>query len=81
MVTGSLFELAFDIQLLTQLPGSVERMVAFGEVEKLRCAENIGKFKSQHPNAKADDSACALCLLFFHPSVRVPNSDTRSPSI
>lgn len=56
MVTRSLFELAVDIRLLDVIADGIPKMVAFSEVEKLRCARKIVKFKADHPSTKVDDS-------------------------
>lgn len=51
MVARSMFELSVDIHLLNIIPDAVAKMIAFSEVEKLRCAEKIVKFTADHPNA------------------------------
>jgi hypothetical protein len=56
MIARSLFELSVDLKLLDKIPDSVEKMIAFVEVEKLRAARKIVKFKQKHPTSKVDDS-------------------------
>ncbi len=54
MLSRALFELAVDIRLINVLPQSCEKMIAFVNVEKLRCARKIIKFKANHPSSKID---------------------------
>jgi hypothetical protein len=54
MLARALFELAVDIRLIDLLPNSCLKMNEFIEVEKLRCAKKVRKFKSNHPTAKID---------------------------
>jgi hypothetical protein len=56
MIARSLFELSVDLKLLDKIQDSVEKMIAFVEVEKLRAARKIVKFKQKHPTSKVDDS-------------------------
>jgi hypothetical protein len=54
MVTRSMFELAVDIRLINIILDAVPKVLAFSEVEKLRCARKIVQFKADHPNASID---------------------------
>jgi hypothetical protein len=54
MLARALFELAVDIRLIDALPRSCEKMIAFVNVEKLRRARQILKFKAQHPGSAVD---------------------------
>jgi hypothetical protein len=54
MRSRALFELAVDIRLIDTLPQSCEKMIAFVNVEKLRCARKILRFKAQHPGSAID---------------------------
>lgn len=56
MITRSLFELAVDIRLIDVLPKSCLKMSEFVDVEKLRCARKVLKFKADHPEIKIDTS-------------------------
>ncbi len=56
MLARNLFELSVDLNLIDKIPGSIQKMVAFVEVEKLRCARKIVEFSKKHPSAKVDDS-------------------------
>ncbi len=59
MLARTLFELAVDIRLLDVLPQSCDKMIAFVEVEKLRCALKVQKFKAGHPGSGIDTSSYA----------------------
>jgi len=54
MLARALFELAVDIRLIDVIPNSCEKMIALVDVEKLKCARKIIKFKTDHPAAKVD---------------------------
>ncbi len=56
MIARSLFELSVDLKLIDKIPDGVDKMIAFVEVEKLRAARKIVKFKQKHPAARVDDS-------------------------
>jgi hypothetical protein len=60
MVARGLFELAIDVKLVGVIPDAVKKIVAFLDVEKLRAARKILKFKTAHPesvvNASIHDS-------------------------
>ena len=56
MLTRGLFELAVDIKLLDVVPNACEKMIAFVDVEKLRCAREILTFKAANPAIKTDIS-------------------------
>ena len=56
MLARNLFELSVDLKLIDNIPGSIEKMIAFVDVEKLRCARKIVAFKNKHPSSKVDDS-------------------------
>jgi hypothetical protein len=54
MLARALFELAVDIRLIDVLPDGPAKMIAFSDVDKLRAARKIVKFKAAHPNATFD---------------------------
>jgi hypothetical protein len=56
MLARALFELAVDIRLIDVLPQSCEKMVAFVDVEKLRCALKVQQFKASHQGSGVDTS-------------------------
>jgi hypothetical protein len=56
MIARSLFELSVDLKLIDKIPDGVEKMIAFVDVEKLRAALKIVKFKQKHPTSTVDDS-------------------------
>lgn len=56
MIARSLFELSVDLKLIDMIPDGVEKMIAFVDVEKLRAARKIVKFKQKHPTSTVDDS-------------------------
>jgi hypothetical protein len=53
MIARSLIELAMDIRLIDVVPHSVERMIAFGDSEKLKTARKIVQF-AQNTNSSHD---------------------------
>ncbi len=56
MLARALFELAVDTRLINVIPKASEKMIAFADVEKLRCARKILKFHAAHPVTKVDTS-------------------------
>jgi hypothetical protein len=56
MLARALFELAVDIRLLNVVPDGPAKLIAFSDVEKLRAARKIIKFKAANPNASVDSS-------------------------
>ena len=54
MLARSLFELAVEIRLINQVDNSVEKIIVFSDVEKLRSAQKIVSFKRRDPGAKVD---------------------------
>ena len=54
MLARSLFELAVDIKLIDVIPNAVKKIGAFSEVELLRAAEKVVKFKAANPAASVD---------------------------
>ncbi|MGH9726420.1 MAG: DUF5677 domain-containing protein, partial [Candidatus Acidiferrales bacterium] len=62
MITRSLFELAVDIKLITQIRDAVVKIAAFSEVERLRAAKMIVAFKVAHPAATVDSTVHALFI-------------------
>jgi hypothetical protein len=56
MIARSLFEMSVDLKLIDKIPNAVEKMIAFIDVEKLRCARKIVRFKHNHPGTTVDDS-------------------------
>ena len=56
MITRNLFELLVDIKLIDIIPDAVPKMIGFIDVEKLRCARKIVRFKAVHPTIARDDS-------------------------
>ena len=56
MLARGIFELAVDIKMLTMIPNSGFKMLAFNDVEKLRCARKVISYKSAHPDADVDTS-------------------------
>jgi hypothetical protein len=59
MVARSLFELAVDTKLIDAIPDSVRKLLTFSDIEKLRAARKIVKFKSANPTAQVDASTHA----------------------
>jgi hypothetical protein len=56
MIARSLFELSVDLRLIDIVPDGAEKMIAYVEVEKLRAARKIVRFKEKYPGSKVDDS-------------------------
>jgi hypothetical protein len=54
MVARVLFEIAVDTKLISVIPDAVRRIVAFSDVEKLRAARKIVKYKAANPSAAVD---------------------------
>ena len=54
MLARTLFELAVDIRLINVIPQSCESMIAYVDVEKLRCARKILNFHAARPITKVD---------------------------
>lgn len=54
MLARGLFKLAVDIRLLEAIPNGWIKMVAFPDVEKLRCARKVVAFKTANPDAVVD---------------------------
>jgi hypothetical protein len=50
----TMFELSVDVRLLDVVPDSVDKMLTFSDVERLRAARNILKFKTANPSVKVD---------------------------
>lgn len=59
MLARSLFEFAADIKLIDVIPDAVKKIRTFSEVEMLRAAERVVKFKSANPTASVDSSVHA----------------------
>jgi hypothetical protein len=55
-VARTMFELSVDVRLLDAVPDAVEKMLSFSDVERLRAARNILKFKNANPSVKIDDA-------------------------
>jgi hypothetical protein len=56
MVARGLFELAVDTKLINAIPDAVKKILAFSDVEKLRAARKIVKYKAANPGAAVDAS-------------------------
>jgi hypothetical protein len=56
MLARTLFELAVDARLINVIPKAPEKMIAFVDVEKLKCARKILKFHASHAVPKVDTS-------------------------
>lgn len=54
MLARALFELAIDIRLLKVIPQAWVKMISFTDVERLRCAKKIVKFKAANPTFPFD---------------------------
>jgi hypothetical protein len=54
MVARGLFELAVDTKLIDAIPDAVKKILAFSDVEKLRAARKIVKYKAANPAAAVD---------------------------
>jgi hypothetical protein len=59
MLARTMFELAVDIRLINAIPNGSEKMLAFVDVEKLRCARKILKFHATRPITKTDPKVYA----------------------
>src|SRR5260370_19257864 len=59
MLARSLFELAVDIKLIDLIPDAVRKIGTFSQVEMLRAAEQVVKFKAANPAATVDPSVHA----------------------
>jgi hypothetical protein len=56
MLSRLLFELAVDVRLIYEIPDAVRKIQAFSDVEKLRAATKIVRFKVANPSATVSDS-------------------------
>jgi hypothetical protein len=56
MVARGLFELAVDTKLIDIIPEAVKKILTFSDVEKLRAARKIVKYKAANPAASVDAS-------------------------
>jgi hypothetical protein len=56
MITRNLFELVVDMKLVDLISDAIPKMIGFIEVEKLRCARKIVRFKAAHPTIKRGDA-------------------------
>lgn len=56
MVARGLFELAVDTKLIDAVPDAVKKILVFSDVEKLRAARKIVKYKAANPAAAVDAS-------------------------
>lgn len=54
MLARTMFELAVDVRLIDTIQKGSEKMIAFVDVEKLRCARKILKFHAARPITKVD---------------------------
>lgn len=54
MLARGVFELAVDIRLIDVIPDSETKIREFTDVEKLRCARKVLRFKAANPAAKVD---------------------------
>jgi hypothetical protein len=59
MICRALFEIAVDFKLIDQIPNSVEKILAFPDVEKLRSAKRIVEFKAKTPTAAVSENIYA----------------------
>jgi hypothetical protein len=57
MLSRTLFELAVDIRLLNVIDFGSMKMLVFVDMEKLRCARKITKFKAANPTISIDTTA------------------------
>jgi hypothetical protein len=53
-IARSLFELSVDMRLLGVVPDAADKLLTFPEVERLRAARNIIKFKNVNPSSTID---------------------------
>jgi hypothetical protein len=56
MLARSMFELAVDLKLIDVIRDSCEKMIAFVDIEKLKCARKAIQFATDNPGAKVDTS-------------------------
>lgn len=56
MLSRGLFELAVDIRLITLIPDGPTKIMEFTDLEKLRCARKILRFKAANPAAEVETS-------------------------
>jgi hypothetical protein len=56
MLARSVFELAVDIKLMSIVADSALKMIEFVDVEKLRTARKVLRFKADHPGSQLDVS-------------------------
>ena len=56
MLARGLFELSVDIRLIDLIPDGLTKIMEFTDVEKLRCARKILRFKAANPAAEVDTS-------------------------
>lgn len=56
MIARSLFELSVDLKLIDLISDGAQKMIAFADVEKLRAAKKIVRFKQKYPASKVDDT-------------------------
>jgi hypothetical protein len=54
MLARGLFELAVDIRLIDAIPDGPRKILEFTDVEKLRCARRVLRFKAANPAAEVD---------------------------
>jgi hypothetical protein len=69
MVTRCLFELAVDMKLIDSIQDAVAKMVAFSDVEKLRAAKNIVRFRGANPKSSVDSSIQAAYIANSAPRI------------
>jgi len=62
MIARGLFELAVDTKLIDAVPDAVEKILTFSDVEKLRAARKIVKYKAANPTAAVDTSIQAAFI-------------------
>jgi hypothetical protein len=56
MLARGLFELAVDMRLIDIIPDSINKILEFTDVEKLRCAKKVLRFATANPTSKLDTS-------------------------
>jgi len=49
----SIFEMAIEVELIDRVPNSAEKILAFGEFERLRRSRAIVKFAGEHPDSSS----------------------------
>jgi hypothetical protein len=69
MLARTLFELAVDIRLINVIPQACEKMIAFIDVEKLRCARKILKFHAVRPITKVDPAVYSSFVAIEGPRI------------